>query len=341
MRCHKIDQVCELWSFFWQERAFGQNVSYLFRGVDVFDWNSSIQILSVKQPIQVRTVGSGDMSRGRTPVFYDNSDHSIVFFGNKQRRSLAGDVWVWKTQSILSFDLLSVMRDFVLETWCSGDSRKSSTTSHKLSAGILSNLRAASTEMTSASVLLCENPCLLIEYQIVKSEFEILNWYQSHRARLIQYFFYFMLCNRYGIWYVIVLDDIYDHNIITFSTLPESIISLRDNILKITFIQNYINAVDQTLNWSTRGGINNWVESVLKAAETFINEKIIEVLIVLNWSSDVRRSSLNCRFSDIRISVAQNIISCRRSHPNLTWAFRDKVQRSDLNILFQYLFPWY
>ena len=25
----------------------------------------------------------------------------------------------------------------------------------------------------------------------------------------------------------------------------------------------------------------------------------------------------------------------------LNWAFRDQVQRSDLNILFQYLFPWY
>ena len=70
------------------------------------------------------------------------------------------------------------------------------------------------------------------------------------------------------------------------------------------------------------------------------NWKNIEVLIVLNWSSDVRRSSLNCRFSDIQISLAQYIITFRRSHPNLTWAFRDKVQRSGLNILFQYLFPW-
>ena len=51
-----------------------------------------------------------------------------------------------------------------------GDSRKSSVTSHKLSAGIISNLRRASTEKTSASVLLCENTCLLFTHvQLTKT----------------------------------------------------------------------------------------------------------------------------------------------------------------------------
>ena len=88
----------------------------------------------------------------------------------------------------------------------------------------------------------------VLEYQIVKSELEIMNWYQSHRVSLIQYLFYFTLCNRYGIWYVIVLDDIYEHNIIFFSTLQVINYLLRDKIPKITFLQNNINAVDQILN---------------------------------------------------------------------------------------------
>ena len=88
------------------------------------------------------------------------------------------------------------------------------------------------------------------------------------------------------------LDDTYDHNIITSSTLLESIILLWDKMPKITFIRNCIIDVDQTLNWSTRRGINNWVESVLKAAETFIFEKF-EVLNDLNWSSEMGRFALN------------------------------------------------
>ena len=75
---------------------FGQNVRYIFRCVDVFEMNSSILILSVQQPIQVHTMASGDMSHGRAPVFHGNSDQSIVFFENKHRRSLTGDVWVSK-----------------------------------------------------------------------------------------------------------------------------------------------------------------------------------------------------------------------------------------------------
>ena len=110
----------------------------------------------VQQPIKIHTMGSGDMSHGRAPVFYGHSGHSIVFVENKNRRSFTGDVWVWKTKSRLFFDLLSVMRDFVFPA---GDWRKSSITSHKSSAGIISNLRSGSAEMTSASVLLCENTC--------------------------------------------------------------------------------------------------------------------------------------------------------------------------------------
>ena len=58
------------------------------------------------------------------------------------------------TQSRLCVDLLSVMRDFVL-----GGVR--------CCAGILSNLRPASNEIISASVLLCETAVCLLQVQLI------------------------------------------------------------------------------------------------------------------------------------------------------------------------------
>ena len=43
-------------------------------------------------------MSSGDMSYRRAPTFYDHLDHNIIFFKTEQRRSLAGDVWVWRNR---------------------------------------------------------------------------------------------------------------------------------------------------------------------------------------------------------------------------------------------------
>ena len=98
--------------------------------------------------------------------------------------------------------------------------------------------------------------------------------------------------------------------------------------------------VDQTLNWELADGSIIELSQFWKQLR-YSQLKNIEVLSDMNWSSDVRRFSLNCRFQHIRISLTQYINSFRRYHPHLTWAFRDEVQRSDLNMLFRYLFPWY
>ena len=174
------DCICALW-WDWPNVSaviiFGQNVRYLFRCVDVFDMTSSIQFLSVQQSIQVHTVGSGDMSHGRAPIFYGNSDHSIV--ENKHRRSLTGDVSLkstilWPIIRHERFHLSNLV--LRMASVPAGDSRKSSTTAHKLSAGILSNLRAVSTEMTSAAVLFCENTCSLFTCPAYQSECDTCIW---------------------------------------------------------------------------------------------------------------------------------------------------------------------
>ena len=66
----------------------------LLGGVEIFDSDSRIQVLSIKQPVQVHTVSSGDMSHGRTSAFYENLDHRIIFFKNEMRCSLSGAVRV-------------------------------------------------------------------------------------------------------------------------------------------------------------------------------------------------------------------------------------------------------
>ena len=52
-----------------RETSFGQNVSKLVFGVDVFDLDLGIQINSIKQLIKCNSVSPGNMSHCRTPSF--------------------------------------------------------------------------------------------------------------------------------------------------------------------------------------------------------------------------------------------------------------------------------
>ena len=54
--------------------------------------------------------------------------------------------------------------------------------------------------------------------------------------------------DSYGMFHVIFPDDMHDYLSIHSSKLPGSIILMQDSIAKTTIIQNYINAIDQTLN---------------------------------------------------------------------------------------------
>ena len=55
-----------------------QDASKLVPGVDVFDLNLRIKIISIEQPIKRNSVGSGDMSHCKTSAFNDHLDHCFI-----------------------------------------------------------------------------------------------------------------------------------------------------------------------------------------------------------------------------------------------------------------------
>ena len=60
---------------------FGQNVSKLVFGVDVFDLDFRIQISSIEQPIKNNSVGSGNVSQCRAPLLAPSAQPSALNLG--------------------------------------------------------------------------------------------------------------------------------------------------------------------------------------------------------------------------------------------------------------------
>ena len=61
-----VKQAQQMIPLITRETSFGQNVSKLVFGVDVFDLDLGIQINSIKQPIKCNSVSPGNMSHCRT-----------------------------------------------------------------------------------------------------------------------------------------------------------------------------------------------------------------------------------------------------------------------------------
>ena len=70
-----VEQTQKMIPFITCEVSFGQYVCELVLGVNVFDLDFGVQIDSVKQPIKSNSVGSGNMSHGRSSSLHDNLDH--------------------------------------------------------------------------------------------------------------------------------------------------------------------------------------------------------------------------------------------------------------------------
>ena len=77
-----IKQIQQMVPFITREITFGQHVSKLVLGVDVFDLDFGVQINSIEQPIKSNSVGSGNMSHCWTSAFNDHLDHSFIIFKN-------------------------------------------------------------------------------------------------------------------------------------------------------------------------------------------------------------------------------------------------------------------
>ena len=73
-----IEQAQQMIPLITREISFGQNVSEVVFGVDVFDLDFWVQINSIKQPIKCNSVGPGDVSHCGTPSFNDHFDLSFI-----------------------------------------------------------------------------------------------------------------------------------------------------------------------------------------------------------------------------------------------------------------------
>ena len=70
------------------EISLSQYVCELVFGVNVFDLDLGVQIDSIKRPIKSNSVGSGNMSYGRTSSLFDHLDHCFVVFKDVQQSFL-------------------------------------------------------------------------------------------------------------------------------------------------------------------------------------------------------------------------------------------------------------
>ena len=66
------------------EIIFGQHVSKLVLGVNIFDLDLGVHIDSVEEPIKRNSVGSGHVPHRRTSALYDHFDHSFIVFKTVQ-----------------------------------------------------------------------------------------------------------------------------------------------------------------------------------------------------------------------------------------------------------------
>ena len=69
-----------------RETSFGQNVSELVFGDNIFDLDLVVQVGSVKQPVKSNTVSSRHMSHRETSSFDCHFDDSFIVFKNVQLR---------------------------------------------------------------------------------------------------------------------------------------------------------------------------------------------------------------------------------------------------------------
>ena len=79
-----VKQIQQMIPFITCETSFGQNLSKLVFGVDVFDLDFGIQINWIKQSIKCNSVSPGNMSHCWTPSFNDHLDHYLIVFEHLQ-----------------------------------------------------------------------------------------------------------------------------------------------------------------------------------------------------------------------------------------------------------------
>ena len=83
-----IKQAQQMIPLITREISFGQNVSELGFGADVFVLVFGVQVDSIEQPIKRNSVGPGNMSHCGTPSLHDHLDHCFVVLKHIQQSFL-------------------------------------------------------------------------------------------------------------------------------------------------------------------------------------------------------------------------------------------------------------
>ena len=96
-KAHDIEQTQKVIPLIARETSFGQNVSELVFGVNIFDLDLGFQVDPVKQPIKSNSVGSGHVSHRWTSSFGYHFDHSFIVFNNVKLRLVVRRICVCGT----------------------------------------------------------------------------------------------------------------------------------------------------------------------------------------------------------------------------------------------------
>ena len=83
---HDFQQSKKMVPLITHETTFGEQVSKLVLGVNIFDSDLGVQVESAKQPALRNSVGSGHVSHHWTSVFDDRLDHRFIVLKNVQLR---------------------------------------------------------------------------------------------------------------------------------------------------------------------------------------------------------------------------------------------------------------
>ena len=67
-----------------RERCFGQHIRKLLIGPDVFHLNSRVNLQALYEPVQINSMGPGNVPEIRTTALQAHFDHRFVVFEKEQ-----------------------------------------------------------------------------------------------------------------------------------------------------------------------------------------------------------------------------------------------------------------
>ena len=109
-----VEKTWKVVPFITCEVSFGEDICEMVLGINIFDLDLWVQVISVEQPIKSNSVGSGNMSHCKTSVFDDHLDHGFTVLKDVQHSSFMGRIRLWGNKTDIRQFKMS------LRNWCVG-----------------------------------------------------------------------------------------------------------------------------------------------------------------------------------------------------------------------------